>query len=147
MGAGVTPQKPSARSLRRVTERSLANLHPFTRGDERTRQLGARGGRATRKAKVSELLRAAVEARADEILRPYFEALAERPRDEWSPATRLDFYLGQAQIAEKLLNRLEGTPASQAKIAAGDVSSAEELEGLSPAILIGLVAAIVAEAE
>lgn len=127
---------------RRMTETQLANLRPFLAGDPRTRELAARGGRATRKTKVTEILRQEAEARAEELIRPYLEALAERPRDDWSPATRLEFHLNQTIAAEKLLNRIEGTPVARTKL---DTAANEDhdLDGLSTTMLVQLVAAIV----
>jgi hypothetical protein len=86
---------------------------------------------------------AKAEERAESLLKPYFDGLELAPKDEWSPSTKLEFYMNQTQIAEKLLNRVEGMPVARTRHV--DKSDEDVLrdDELSPHVLAQMVAAIV----
>jgi hypothetical protein len=82
---------------------------------------------------------------AEAILRPYFAALAERPDERWGPWRKLQFYSRQADVAEKLLNRVEGCPVARTRreVEDSDVLM-PELESLpAPVVERLLIAALV----
>jgi hypothetical protein len=93
---------------------------------------------------LTELMRMRADARAETIMAPYFEALDLKPREDWSPSTKLEFYSNQTSIAEKLLNRLEGLPVARTRNV--DVNDEDVIpEGeLSPTVVAKLISAIIA---
>lgn len=63
-----------------------------------------------RMPRVRELLTEMVHDKADDILRPYFKGLELRPKPDAAPRTKLDFYLQQSFLSDKVLDRFEGKP-------------------------------------
>lgn len=110
-------------------------------GDPRAVANGRKGGRP-RKPRVSEILQAKAEAQADAILAPYIDALAARPAEWWSPSTKLDFYLRQVQVAEKLLDRVFGRPIRRDEQAELNAAMADELDGFQPEVVVRMIAAM-----
>lgn len=97
--------------------------------------------------KVTELLQQRAEELADEILRPYFEGLKQVPKEEWSPATKLEFYNNQTMIAEKLMNRVEGMPVARTRHVNKEDEDVLRDDELSPEVLVQMVAAIATGAD
>lgn len=97
--------------------------------------------------KVSELLAERARAEAEKVMRPYMEALDLRPKESWSPGSKLGFYHEQVQVAERLLDRAEGRPMSRHRHVTADDADVLASEDLSPSTLAQLAAAIATGAD
>jgi hypothetical protein len=103
---------------------------------------------ATRKRSrmgVNEIMVERAMEHAEDIIRPYIEGLQQRPREDWAPSTKLEFYMNQTQIAEKLLNRVEGMPVARTRHVDENDEDVLRDDELSPGVLAQLVASIVSE--
>lgn len=97
--------------------------------------------------KVTEIMLQKAEEKAEKILAPYFEGLELAPREDWSPGTKLEFYLNQTQIAEKLMNRVEGMPVARTRHVDKDDDDVFNDNDLSNGVMAQLVAAIATGAD
>jgi hypothetical protein len=111
------PSKPLADK----TPKALTTTKAGSPADitKRKRALQQRNG--SRTPKVSDLMEQIAWERADELLKPYLDALELEPDPAWSTRTKLEFLQSQTNIVEKLLNRVEGMPvARQRNVDAND---------------------------
>lgn len=92
---------------------------------------------------TAELIRRASE-RLDGLTDPFFSGLDLKPDDDWSPRTKLDFYAQQASLAERIMDRVEGTPVARTKAMTDRSGAASEvrLEDVPPRVAAELLAAV-----
>src|SRR4051812_19402211 len=62
---------------------------------------------------IEDALRQKTEEMIDRVLKPYFEALDLDPDPTWSPMTKLNFFISQTTVSEKVASRLEGLPVAR----------------------------------
>jgi hypothetical protein len=120
----------------------IARFNASRQAASQNSELQAARRKGKRKLKVSELLHARAEEEAEIVVRPYLEGLKLTPKEEWSPGTKLEFYMNQTQIAEKFLNRVEGMPVSRTRHVDQEDEDVLRDGELSSGTLIQLVAAI-----
>lgn len=141
------------RRKRHMSEKQKAaqkeNMERFSVVAKEYREGGMSLERRTRKAapRVSDLLRERAEEEADIIIRPYIEGLRLEPKEEWSPGTKLEFFMNQTQIAEKMLNRVEGMPVARTRHVDSQDEDVLKTDELSSGTLIQLVAALASGSE
>jgi len=108
--------------------------------------IGPRGG-LRQGVTMTDLMRERTLEVGDVVMRPYFEALQLAPKEDWSPSTKLSFYIDQTVVAEKLLNRSEGLPVARTRHVTKDDEDVLRDDELSPSTLVSLVAAMATGAD
>ncbi len=135
------------RRKREIGERQMSGLKPAQPGEvvawrnKTPEELAARQ-MVKRGTSVTDMMRERALARGEAILDPYFKSLELAPKEEWSPSTKLEFYMNQTMVAERLLNRVDGMPMSRMRHVTKDDEDVLAENELSPGVLVQLVAAI-----
>src|SRR5437762_3561080 len=133
------------RRPRNTNANSLANLKPLEKGTARTKAIASKGARSRRrKPRISDLVYQEAEKHAEKVVSPYFAGLELSPDPGWSPSTKLQFYLNQTTISEKLFNRIEGTPVARARHVTADDDDVFPSGSYSPDVLATILAEVVA---
>jgi hypothetical protein len=105
---------------RRKESSATRHLVRYEKGDPRAVEAGRRGAEAKyrRRAESQEAFFSSIAEkvitpdRADLILRTYFDVLTYEPGPSATAKDILDWRLFQVEVAEKILDRLEGLPQS-----------------------------------
>lgn len=129
------------------TPEQQKGLIPFNRrSPEELSEMGRAGAlaaqrrREDRRALITRKMDEKAEELAERVVRPYFEGLALDPRPEWSPSTKLDFYIKQSVLADKVYNRVEGLPvARQRNVDRDDEDVLRGQSAITPAVARELI--------
>lgn len=96
--------------------------------------------RRAKKDLIAQKMDERAEELADKVVAPYFAGLELVPREEWSPSTKLDFYIKQSVLADKVFNRVEGLPvARQRNVDKDDEDVLRGATAVTPAVARELV--------
>lgn len=158
-GVGVPCPECGFKQRMRVSDESLAQrkkqfAEMIARGDHKKPETIAKA-RASRELKrkgrqtgdLQGMIEERVAAHAERVLKPYLEGLDLEVDDRWSPSTKLEFYLNQTQIADKLLDRVIGKPVQRNRHVTAEDEDVLRDEELSPEVVARMVAAIASGAD
>jgi hypothetical protein len=99
---------------------------------------------AERNNLIEEAMKDWVRENMDLVMRPYVEGLLLAPKDEWSPTTKLAFFIDQSGLSEKVANRTEGMPVARRREV--DRENNDRVSGVPQAKMESLLADALARA-
>lgn len=103
---------------------------------------GQHGSKQLTTKHVQELIDERVATLAEQIMKPFEEGIMLEPNPEWSEMTKLEFYLNQTQIADKMLDRSIGKAVQRNRMVNHDDADVIHDDELSPEVVARMVAAI-----
>lgn len=128
-----------------INQKTLGNLRPLT--PELGRKYGKIGAKRANEVKrekrramdLTSILKERVEQEVDKLFGPYFSALGLEVDPEWSPATKLAFFIDQVGVSEKVLNRTEGMPVTRTRMVDREGNDREALRSTPTAALVDIL--------